>query len=400
MLRSLRRGAARLAHAADHAVARAVSRRRVLVDARTPMNLAVLGPVWRAMLEDERLDVRFTGPDSDDLVRAFESSGVSGRVVARAQTRTRRWDLYMNADPWEPASLWRCRRQINFFHGVAGKYDLDCPTNLPLGLERYDCVAFPNEGRMQRYIDAGLVRADRAALVGFPKLDALVNTHESSRDAAARLGLSSDRPTALYAPTFSPQASLQHHGEAIVRQLLASGLNVIVKLHDRSLDPDPRYSGGHDWRTRFAAFAEPGRFLFAESGDSTDYLLAADVMVTDHSTVGFEFCALDRPLVVFDVPELLAAARINVDKAALLRSAAEVVSSPTQLAGAVRAALGDPGRLSTARARAVAEVFFDPGHATSRALAACYELLDAPTHAMSRAAVSVCRRPTSPRPGD
>lgn len=378
VLNWLRSRATSIAHTMDHAIARILPRRRVLVDVRTPMNLAVLAPVWRAMLVDRRLDVRFTGPDRDDLRRAFAASGVTNRVVARPRARAQRWDLYMNADPWEPASLWRCRRRVNFFHGVAGKYDLDCPTGLPLGLEGYDRVAFPNTGRLRRYVNAGIVAADRAALVGFPKLDALVNATESPRDAAVRLGLSAERQTALYAPTFSPQASLQEHGEAIVRHLLAGGLNVIVKLHDRSLDAEARYSGGHDWEARFAPFSEAGRFLFARSGDSTDYLLAADVMVTDHSTVGFEFCALDRPLIVFDVPELLVAARVNADKAALLRSAATVVSRAEELPAAVRSALGEPKRLAAARARAVAEVFFDPGHSTSRALAVCYELLDGP----------------------
>ena len=28
--------------------------------------------------------------------------------------------------------LARAGRQLNFFHGVAGKYNLDCPTELPL----------------------------------------------------------------------------------------------------------------------------------------------------------------------------------------------------------------------------------------------------------------------------
>ena len=88
--------------------------------------------------------------------------------------------------------------------------------------------------------------------VGFPKLDALVNAAIPPRAAAERLGIPPDRPTAIYAPTFSPHSSLQEHGVTIARELLTSGFNVIVKLHDRSLDPDPRYSGGVDWRARFA----------------------------------------------------------------------------------------------------------------------------------------------------
>jgi hypothetical protein len=362
--------------AADHAFGRAWFRRSVLVDVRTPMNLAVLAPVWQALDADGRLRVRFTGPARHDLVRAFADAAVTARVVSRRRATLARWDLYINADPWDPTPLWRCRRRVNFFHGVAGKYNLECPTGLPLEFGQYDRVAFPNEGRLRRYVAAGIVAANRAALVGFPKLDRLVTADVEASRAAAALGLPPDRPTAVYAPTFSPQSSLQHHGVAIVSHLLDAGFNVIVKLHDRSLDPDPRYSGGRDWRASFAPLAASGRCLLAPDADSTRYLLASDVMVTDHSTIGFEFLALDRPLVVFDVPELLAAARIDDGKVRLLRSAADVVTTPPGAARAARAALDNSHGTAAARAAAVREVFHDPGRATARAVALCYELLD------------------------
>jgi hypothetical protein len=351
---------------------------RVLVDARTPMNLAVLAPVWRHLLADSRLDVRFTGPERTDLRRALASAGVAQRAVSRAAARLQRWDLYVNADPWDPATLLRCRRRVNFFHGVAGKYDLECPVGLQIDVHIYDRLAFPNAGRMRRYVAAGLVKPERAVLVGFPKLDALVNNRVPAREHAVALGLDPAVPTAIYAPTFSPQASLQQHGEAIVRALLDAGLNVIVKLHDRSLDPDPRYSGGCDWRARFAALARHKRFLFADGADSGGYLLASDLLVTDHSTVGFEFCALDRPVIVFDVPELLVAARVDRGRVELLRSAADVIERIDQIPGAVAKALRDPRAKRAARLAAAGEVFHDPGRATERALALCYELLEYP----------------------
>jgi hypothetical protein len=365
-----------MARRADHAIGRRFSRPRVLVDARTPMNLAVLAPLWRSLIEDERLELRFTHPNRPDITQAVARAGIHSRVIPRPRAALQRWDLYLNADPWDPAVLWRCRRRVNFFHGVAGKYDLECPTGLPLDLARYDRIAFPNAGRMQRYVAAGLVRPDRAALVGFPKLDALVHNRVPAHIKAEALGLDASTPTAIYAPTFSPHSSLQLHGEAIVQCLLAKGLNVIVKLHDRSLDPDPAYSGGRDWRSRFAAFNGSRRFLFAADGDSTDYLLASDVMITDHSTIGFEFCALDRPLLVFDVPGLLVAARVDPGKARLLRRAADVVSSVAQLNSVVDRTLREPGALARARREAVNDVFYDPGHATERGLELCYTLLE------------------------
>jgi CDP-glycerol glycerophosphotransferase (TagB/SpsB family) len=132
-----------------------------------------------------------------------------------------------------------------------------------------------------------------------------------------------------------------------------------------------------DWRARLHdAFGRRREFLFADGGDSTPFVLASDVMVTDHSSVGFEFCALDRPLIVFDAPALLEAARINPEKAALLRAAAALVSDPSQLPEAVGAALRAPATRASERRRAAADVFFAPGSATDRALRLVYELLE------------------------
>jgi CDP-glycerol glycerophosphotransferase (TagB/SpsB family) len=98
-------------------------------------------------------------------------------------------------------------------------------------------------------------------------------------------------------------------------------------------------------------------------------------MVTDHSSVGFEYLVLDRPLIVFDAPGLVETARINPDKVTLLRSAATVVRGREELAAAARAELGAPGRLSLERRRVAAEMFYKPGTATDRAVSVIQDLL-------------------------
>ena len=151
------------------------------------------------------------------------------------------------------ARLRRCARRVNFFHGVAGKYDLDQPADLPLGFEYYDHVAFINRDRLLRYLAADIVTPAQAVLVGYPKLDKLASNGYDVAATRAALGLAATRPIALYAPTYSEASSLHLAGEAIVGALADAGFNVMVKLHDRSLDPDPRYNGGIDWRARFTA---------------------------------------------------------------------------------------------------------------------------------------------------
>jgi CDP-glycerol glycerophosphotransferase (TagB/SpsB family) len=99
-------------------------------------------------------------------------------------------------------------------------------------------------------------------------------------------------------------------------------------------------------------------------------------MVTDHSSAGFEFLLLDRPIVRINCPALLALANVHPDYAALLASVSESVETAHDAVDAVVRAIASPSERSTER-RAVAEdLFHRPGTATTRAVAALYEAIE------------------------
>jgi len=377
-------------HLLDHGISRLSPRRRILVEMRTPVYQAVLGPVCEAIADHIADASIFYTSEYPDRIRPLVGSA---RFLTHAQAEWTRFDLYLNADPWAAARLRRCARRINFFHGVAGKYDLDRPAGLPMGFEYYDRVAFINRDRMQRYLDATLVTDRQAALVGYPKLDRLAAGSIDVRTVRESLGFNNGRPIALYAPTYSPASSLHLAGGEIIQALASIGFNVVIKLHDRSFDSDPRYSGGIDWRARMRALEREGHIRLSEMPDASPLLAAADLMVTDHSSIGFEYLVVDRPLLIFDAPGLIEAARINPEKVALLRSAATVVTTVDQLIDAAREAVATPDRLSAVRRRVAGDVFFEPGSATARALELVREMLH--PHASSLATVST----ESPRVG-
>jgi hypothetical protein len=235
-------------------------------------------------------------------------------------------------------------------------------------------VSFVNADRMGRYVSAGVIPEDRAVLVGFPKLDALVNGAHDGAAVRRSLGFDAGRPTVIYAPTWSPASSLHVAGEEIIETLLERGYNVIAKLHDNCFLTDAKYAAGIDWRARLARF-EGRAFALVESHDSSPYLAASDLLVTDHSSIGFEFLALDRPVVVFDAPDLARVARINPEKVALLRSAAAIARTPEELGNIVGEELNGPARRSADRRRVAGEIFHEPGTATDRALAMIYDVL-------------------------
>jgi hypothetical protein len=361
-------------------------RRRVLMYVRTAMHAGVLDPIARRLERDRRIDVRYMAERAGEEQPIAAACGRPLPWLSAWRGRWMRVDLLVTADPWSPPTLYRCRRRVNFFHGVAGKYDLDNPGHLPAGFEQYDRVAFVNTDRMRRYLEQGIVGRDAAVLVGFPKIDALVNGGYDGAAIRERLGLERLRRTAIYAPTWSPASSLHLAGEAIVASLVDAGWNVILKPHARSLDPEERYNGGIDWRRRLRSIEVPGRVVLCEDGDASPLLAASDLMVTDHSSIGFEFCLLDRPVLVFDTPDLARVARINPERIAELRGAARVVDDAQLVGPAANEEMAHPERLHAERRAAARPLFHEPGSATERALGLLYSVLALPpyhVHGMS-----------------
>ena len=392
---ALRRKMAAAVRRLDANLRRWTGRRRVFVYVRNAMHVGVLEPVTRALERDPRVSVTFIPETAGKRAHIDRASGRSRRWASARSVRGRRVDLLITADPWNPPVMYRCYRRMNFFHGVAGKYNLDDPSHLPIGFEVYDRVAFVNADRMQRYLKLGILAPRVASLVGYPKLDALVNGRYDAAKARARLALDMHRPTAIYAPTWSPASSLNFAGETIVKSLFDAGLNVIIKPHDLSFDPDPKYSGGIDWRRRLRAIERAGRIVVASDPDPTPLLPAADVLITDHSSIAFEFCLLDRPIVVVDAPDLPRVARINPERIALLRTAARVVTDPATVGAAAVDELAHPSRRAAERGGIARSMFFAPGTATERALAVVYELLEMTPPPQVAAAAAADARPLS-----
>jgi CDP-glycerol glycerophosphotransferase (TagB/SpsB family) len=260
------------------------------------------------------------------------------------------------------------------FHGVGGKYGFDAPSE---SMRDWHRLFFVNRRRLDNCVKAGAIAADSPAirLIGMPKVDCLVDG-SLQRDAVLRsIGLPPERPTILYAPTWSPASSLNKLGVELVKRLRRLPINIIVKLHDRSCDPRPQYSGGIDWRAALVPFLEKGSAILAPGADICPYLAAADVMVTDHSSAGFEYLLRDRPLVRIHVPELIELADIHQDYVQLLASVSESTSGLEETAAAVERALADPASLSATRRAVASDLFHEPGTATARCADALYEAI-------------------------
>jgi CDP-glycerol glycerophosphotransferase (TagB/SpsB family) len=346
--------------------------RRILVDGRTPVNYTMFAPMHAAMRGDPR--IRFAFIASEEPARGceiFAGAGRGARVLGRLGAALQPFDAYIASDFMWTRHLKRpCR--IQMFHGVGGKYGFDAPTQ---SMRVWDRLLFVNRRRLRNFVKAGAIDADSPAirLVGMPKVDCLVDG-SINRDAVLREhGLDPARPTVLYAPTWSPASSLNRLGIDLIEAIRRLPVNLVVKLHDRSRNPRHRYSGGVDWVAAITPHLVPARAILAPGSDICPFLSAADVMVTDHSSAGFEYLLLNRPVVRIHVPELIELANIHRDYVELLSEVSESTHEIEDTLAAVERALADPSTRSATRLAVAADLFHEPGTATRRAVEAIYE---------------------------
>jgi len=356
---------------------RSPGRRRLLVNARTAMNYATLAPIVERLQRDERLEFYFAASEKPALTSSIYADAVQPfTLTTPLRASATQFDVYLASD-----FLWmklpRGARRVQTFHGVAGKYRTvyDSPSE---SMRSWDRLFFINERRLRHFIESGAIDegSQAARLIVMPKLDCLVDGSLKRNELLSAMGIDSGRKTILYAPTWSPHSSVVSMGEELVKSLGERGYAVIVKLHDRSRDLSYVNSGGVDWGMRLEPILQKFGGVLATGTNSSPYLSAADIMITDHSSVGFEYLLLDRPLIRIHVPELIKNTDIEPSYVELLASASTSVTNVAETVAAVERGFLDGRDKSAVRIAVANEMFYKPGTATERAVNEMYELME------------------------
>lgn len=143
--------------------------------------------------------------------------------------------------------------------------------------------------------------------IGYPKSDDLLNGCYSAKKILKKLKLNPNNKTILYAPAFNEGASLREYGLEIIKILATQdNFNVIVKLPIDCWQPTNNFyaTGGINWFEKIHELQVGFSNLHIYSDYQIDPLLAcSDVLITCISSVGFEFLALNKPVIFIDTPK-------------------------------------------------------------------------------------------------
>ena len=237
-----------------------------------------------------------------------------------------------------------------------------------------DVVCAPGRAVGEAWVKTGATSADKIRITGYLPLDPLFRGDREAPPA----GLRGVERCVLYAPSNRPKlSSAPVLGDDVVRRIRGQreDVTLVIKPHPDSFDQNPL------WIDRWkGAAASAGRVLVV--GDPAEsvlpYLRAADVLVSDVSSVAFEFLAVDRPIILVANPEY-AEDREAYDPQGIewrWRDIADDVRDPERLAGAVERALKNPGQGSEIRDRCRKLLFgdFDDGGAARRIVELIEEL--------------------------
>lgn len=217
-------------------------------------------------------------------------------------------------------------RKVQVFHGIGIEkpshyeirhfFDVYC-TSGPLVTE-----AFERRRRRYKYF---LVRE-----TGWPKVDWILNYPREQLRQTLNLPLC--KQVILFAPTLSRKMESASDLLPVISGSFREERIWVVKFHELMSKNIKAMAGELD----------PGRFRVVDAPDITPYLHAADVIVSDTSSVVYEFMLLDKPVITYRT-----AARPDkgID-----------ISQPEELEPALERALHHPEEHRENRRRHLAEV--------------------------------------------
>ncbi|MEI6271146.1 MAG: CDP-glycerol glycerophosphotransferase family protein [Chloroflexota bacterium] len=167
----------------------------------------------------------------------------------------------------------------------------------------YDLTLVSSASIAQIYADAFGQPVDKiTAAFGIPRTDALIPSPRrdtNEREVRARLGLTDNRITILYAPTFrgadlKGAAAPELLDISALYRALGDRYRLILRLHP--------------FVTSAMRIPEEARSFVVDASrepDVNEVMLAADILVTDYSSIIFEYALLNRPM-AFLAPDLAA----------------------------------------------------------------------------------------------
>lgn len=195
-------------------------------------------------------------------------------------------------------------------HGICSAKFSHHPKELYEQYDVYLVTGEINKMKIEAIIkNYGLENKIKILNTGYPKFDKLFS-HElpTQQELLKELGLDENKKTIIYAPSWEEGLSMRGFSEELIETIVSENkYNLIIKPHptnlvDKKDENFDFYTGGILWREKLEKFNKEPDCIFINKYNNDNLLIAADIMITDLSSIALEFLALDKPIIYLDCP--------------------------------------------------------------------------------------------------
>ena len=165
-------------------------------------------------------------------------------------------------------------KRIQTYHGVADKNHTYSKFNM-----KYDLLLVPGRYARNRLLKIGVL-ADRIKIVGYPKLDGYFKIRKSLPRRPK------NKPIIVYAPTWGIISSIPYMFKSLIS--MHKKYHLVVKPHYFT-----------DWY--YLDYLKELNIKIYKKEDVSELFRIADVLISDSSSIMFEFLLTGKPVIAIDV---------------------------------------------------------------------------------------------------
>lgn len=273
------------------------SAKRCVFYAETAADWAYLGPIVSALRDGGERVICVTSDRADPVLEGEDAFFVGFGGARTVLFRTIDADTFvMTLSDLETFHLKRSVNPVHYFyvfHSIASTQRV----YREHAFDAYDtilCVGPHHFDEIRRTEDVYGLGRKRLLEHGYGRLDTLI-ADMNARSGKANAG---ETPNVLVAPSWGECSIVTHCLEPLLETLLDAGFNVTLRLHPMTRRHQPALAD-----SLLAKHAAGGRFRFDPHINTTDSLLAADIMISEWSGAPLEYAfSRERPVVFIDTP--------------------------------------------------------------------------------------------------
>ena len=297
---------------------------KFLIFLERDFHIALLKPLMKYIHEHNLGTINIYAPFIQDIEKILKTN-ISFEVKITNDPWSYRPDITFMAD-FSYQYVEGLGKLVNIGHGTICKGWFYSDTKISQRENSADMLCVPgtiHKKRLEKQVFKPIVTT------GMPKLDNCFNKTLNKAKLYEKFGLNPNRKTILIAPTFNEEFSILTYLRIYdLDRIFPENINLIVKLHGVSdpecinqfkelqgISTEPEFElpsmksenatiddNSEKRKSEISATEALRNVYIAESFDSDEIYFISDLLITDVSSVIYEFLSLDKPILLFDSP--------------------------------------------------------------------------------------------------